>query len=226
MLSDFLKTETNDMNYFLICMLIAIILGFFQAFIYTIKNRYTKSFIVTLTLLPMAVSMIVMLVNNNLGVAVAVAGAFTLVRFRSVPGTGKEITAIFISMVTGVALASWQTYNIEYAVFFSLIGAAVMLALNVTNIFNGNKKNEKILKIVNPEMLNYTEVFNDIFDKYTTNIEKLAVKSVNMGSMFKLTYRVVLKDTKEEKAFIDELRCRNGNLEISIYDESFSDNTL
>ena len=142
MLSDFLKTETNDMNYFLICMLIAIILGFFQAFIYTIRNRYTKSFIVTLTLLPMAVSMIVMLVNNNLGVAVAVAGAFTLVRFRSVPGTGKEITAIFISMVTGVALASWQTYNIEYAVFFSLIGAAVMLALNVTNIFNGNKKNE------------------------------------------------------------------------------------
>ena len=91
-----------------------------------------------------------------------------------------------------------------------------MLALNVTNIFNGNKKNEKILKIVIPEMLNYTEVFNDIFDKYTTNIEKIAVKSVNMGSMFKLTYRVVLKDTKEEKAFIDELRCRNGNLEISI----------
>ena len=226
MLSDFLKQQTNDMTYFIICMLSAILLGLLQAFVYTIKNRYTKSFVATLVLLPVAVCMIVLLVNNNLGVAVAVAGAFTLVRFRSVPGSGKEITAIFISMVTGVTLASWQTYNIEYAVFFTFIGSGLLLVLNATNLFAKSDKKELLLKIVIPEMLNYTTVFDDIFNKYTNSCEKVAIKSINMGSMFKITYRVVLKDSKLEKEFIDELRLRNGNLEISLFDDSYGENTL
>lgn len=226
MLSDFLKEQTNDMTYFFICMLLAVLLGLVQAFVYTVKNRYTKSFIATLILLPVAVCMIVLLVNNNLGVAVAVAGAFTLVRFRSVPGTGKEITAIFISMVTGVTLASWQTYNIEYAVFFTIIGSGLLLLLNTTNLFTKSNKKELILKITIPEMLNYTSVFDDLFKKYTNSCEKLAVKSVNMGSMFKVTYRIVLKDMSLEKEFIDELRLRNGNLEISLFDDSYGENTL
>lgn len=226
MLSDYLKNSTNDMTYFFICMVFAIVLGFLQAFVYTVKNRYTKSFVTTLILLPVAVCMIVLLVNNNIGVAVAVAGAFTLVRFRSVPGTGKEITAIFISMVTGVTLASWQTYNIEYALFFSLIGSGLLLILNTTNLFTKTNKKEMILKVTVPEMLNYYTIFEDVFNKYTTSCEKLAVKSVNMGSMFKLTYRVVLKDIKLEKEFIDELRIRNGNLEISLFDDSYNENML
>lgn len=226
MLSDFLKEQTNDMTYFFICMLLAVLLGLVQAFVYTVKNRYTKSFVTTLILLPVAVCMIVLLVNNNLGVAVAVAGAFTLVRFRSVPGTGKEITAIFISMVTGVTLASWQTYNIEYAVFFTIIGSGLLLLLNTTNLFAKSNKKELILKITIPEMLNYTSVFDDLFKKYTNSCEKLAVKSVNMGSMFKVTYRIVLKDMSLEKEFIDELRLRNGNLEISLFDDSYGENTL
>lgn len=226
MLSDFLKEQTNDMTYFFICMLLAVLLGLVQAFVYTIKNRYTKSFVTTLILLPVAVCMIVLLVNNNLGVAVAVAGAFTLVRFRSVPGSGKEITAIFISMVTGVTLASWQTYNIEYAVFFTIIGSGLLLLLNTTNLFTKSNKKELILKITIPEMLNYTSVFDDLFKKYTNSCEKLAVKSVNMGSMFKVTYRIVLKDMSLEKEFIDELRLRNGNLEISLFDDSYGENTL
>lgn len=226
MLSDYLKNSTNDMTYFFICMVFAIVLGFLQAFVYTVKNRYTKSFITTLILLPVAVCMIVLLVNNNIGVAVAVAGAFTLVRFRSVPGTGKEITAIFISMVTGVTLASWQTYNLEYALFFSLIGSGLLLILNTTNLFTKINKKEMILKVTVPEMLNYYTVFEDVFNKYTVSCEKLAVKSVNMGSMFKLTYRVVLKDIKLEKEFIDELRIRNGNLEISLFDDSYNENML
>ena len=154
MLSDFLKEQTNDMTYFFICMILAVGFGMLQAFVYTIKNRYTKSFVATLVLLPVAVCMIVLLVNNNLGVAVAVAGAFTLVRFRSVPGSGKEITAIFISMVTGVTLASWQTYNIEYAAFFTIIGSGLLLLLNTTNLFAKSNKKELILKITIPEMLN------------------------------------------------------------------------
>ena len=226
MLSDYLKNSTNDMTYFFICMVFAIALGFLQAFVYTVKNRYTKSFVTTLILLPVAVCMIVLLVNNNIGVAVAVAGAFTLVRFRSVPGTGKEITAIFISMVTGVTLASWQTYNLEYALFFSLIGSGLLLILNTTNLFTKTNKKEMILKVTVPEMLNYYTVFEDVFNKYTVSCEKLAVKSVNMGSMFKITYRVVLKDIKLEKEFIDEIRIRNGNLEVSLFDDSYNENTL
>ena len=226
MLSDYLKNSTNDMTYLFICMVFAIALGFLQAFVYTVKNRYTKSFVTTLILLPVAVCMIVLLVNNNIGVAVAVAGAFTLVRFRSVPGTGKEITAIFISMVTGVTLASWQTYNLEYALFFSLIGSGLLLILNTTNLFTKTNKKEMILKVTVPEMLNYYTVFEDVFNKYTVSCEKLAVKSVNMGSMFKITYRVVLKDIKLEKEFIDEIRIRNGNLEVSLFDDSYNENML
>ncbi len=226
MISDFLKEQTNDMMYFVICMCFAILLGFVQAFAYTIKNRYSKSFVTTLVLLPVAVCMIVLLVNNNLGVAVAVAGAFTLVRFRSVPGTGKEITAIFIAMVTGVTLASWQTYNIEYALLFTVLGSGLLILLNTTKLFSKTKKKEMILKITIPEMLNYTSVFNEVFEKYTLSVEKLAVKSVNMGSMFKLTYSLVLKDASLEKEFIDELRLRNGNLEVSLFDAAFSEQTL
>ncbi len=226
MLSDFLKSKTDDMAYFLICMLLAVILGLVQAYIYTIKNKYSKSFVTTLVLLPVAVCMIVLLVNNNLGVAVAVAGAFTLVRFRSVPGTGKEITAIFISMVTGVTLASWQTYNIEYALLFTVIGSGLLLLLNTTNLLSKANKKELILKVTIPEMLNYATIFEDLFEKYTSSYEKRAVKSVNMGSMFKVTYSVVLKDPKQEKEFIDEIRTRNGNLEVSLYEDSYMENTL
>lgn len=226
MLSEILREQTTDMTYFFICMVLAVVLGMVQAFVYTIKNRYSKSFVTTLVLLPVAVCMIVLLVNNNLGVAVAVAGAFTLVRFRSVPGTGKEITAIFIAMVTGVTLASWETYNIEYACIFTLLGSGLLLLLNTTNLFNKGNKLELILKITIPEMLNYCEVFKEVFEKYTISYEKLQVKSVNMGSMFKLTYRIVLKDNSLEKEFIDELRIRNGNLEISLGEDTFNENSL
>ena len=226
MLSDYLKIQTNEMSYFFICMLSAIVLGFVQAFIYTIKNRYTISFVATLVLLPVAVCMIVLLVNNNLGVAVAVAGAFTLVRFRSVPGTAKEITAIFIAMITGVTLASWQTYNLEYAIIFTIIGSGILLLINTTKLFSKSIKKEMVLKITIPEMLNYTTVFEEIFKEYTMSCEKIAVKSVNMGSMFKITYRIILKNQNLEKEFIDKIRCCNGNLEISLFDDSYNENSL
>ena len=226
MLSDFLKTITNDMQYFIISMACAVVLGIVQALVYTIKNKYTKSFITTLILLPVAVCMIVLLVNNNLGVAVAVAGAFTLVRFRSIPGTGKEITAIFIAMVTGVTLASWQTYNIEYALLFTALGSGLLVVLNTTNLFTKGNKKELVLKVTVPEMLNYTAVFEDVFKKYTSKCTKTAVKTMDMGSMFKITYLVTLKDMKLEKDFIDEIRTRNSNLEVSLYDASYDETAL
>ncbi len=215
---------TNETTLFFICMGFALLLGLFQAFLYTIKNRYTKSFVATLTLLPVSVSLVILLINGSLGLGIAVAGAFSLVRFRSIPGTGKEIVAIFIAMVTGLAVGAKY---FEYAVIFNVIGSVVLLILNLTKIFEPNKhKQEKILKITIPEDLNYTNVFEDLFKKYTNNYERTSVKSINMGSMFRITYRLTIKDVNLEKEFIDELRCRNGNLEISMYDDSYEEVTL
>ncbi len=221
MIKDLIKGETG---LFIICMISALILGVIQAFLYTIKNKYTKSFVITILLLPVSVSLVILLINGNIGLGVAVAGAFSLVRFRSIPGSGKEIVAIFIAMVTGLTVG---TGYIEYAAIFCIVASLILLLLNATNIFNPNcRGNRKVLKITIPEDLNYTEVFEDLFDKYTTSCEKKSVKTTNMGSMFRLKYDIILKDNKVEKEFIDELRCRNGNLEVSIYDNELDGEVL
>ncbi len=205
---------------FLTCLGFGFALGIIQAILYTIKNRYSKSFIITLILLPSSVSLIIMLllmINVDLGIALAVGGVFGLVRFRSLPGTGKEIISVLIAMVTGFAIGCGFY---EYATVFSIISSIIILILNVTNIFEYNtKKVNKILRIMIPEDLNYTLVFEDVFNEYTLSHKQKSVKTTNMGSMFKITYTIVLKDANLEKKFIDELRCRNGNLEIMISDD-------
>lgn len=214
----------NEIGFFFISMISALILGVIQAILYTIKNKYTKSFITTLILTPVAVSLVISLINGNLGLGVAVAGAFSLIRFRSAPGTGKEITAIFISMVTGLAVGAGY---IEYASIFLIVTSSIMLILNITNLFNPNRLgNNKILKIAIPEDLNYTTIFNDLFEKYTNYVKKIRVKTTSMGSVFLITYEVVLKENSLEKNFIDELRCRNGNLEIAIFDNETEGDVL
>ena len=220
-----LKDKIQDEGtLFLICMGIALALGIIQAVLYTIKNKYTKSFVVTLLLLPAAVSLVILLINGNIGLGVAVAGAFSLIRFRSIPGTGKEIVAIFIAMVTGLTIGAKY---FEYATLFSVGASSILLLLKITNLFEPNKKGvSKLLKITIPEDLNYTTVFEDIFEKYATNVERISVKSTNMGSMFKITYQLKLKNKEQEKEFIDELRCRNGNLEIVISDNVYNDMVL
>lgn len=214
----------NEVGFFFVSMISALILGIIQAILYTIKNKYTKSFITTLILTPVAVSLVISLINGNLGLGVAVAGAFSLIRFRSAPGTGKEITAIFISMVTGLAVGAGY---IEYASIFLIVTSSIMLILNITNLFNPNRLgNNKILKIAIPEDLNYTTIFNDLFEKYTNYVKKIRVKTTSMGSVFLITYEVILKDNNLEKNFIDELRCRNGNLEIAIFDNETEGDVL
>lgn len=199
---------------FLFCVGVSLLIGAFLAVIYTYKSRYTKSFVITLAMLPAVVCVVIMMVNGNVGAGVAVAGAFSLVRFRSVPGTAKEIGAIFLSM--GAGLISGMGY-LAYAVLFSLILGAIMLLYHKIN-FGGTKPvlKEKTLRIEIPENLNYTNAFDDSLDKYTQNYELVSVKTTNMGSLFKLTYNITLKDVAQEKEFIDELRCRNGNLEITM----------
>ena len=207
---------------FLICIVVSLVIGAFITWVYTYKSRYTTSFAVTLAMLPAIVCIVIMMVNGNVGAGVAVAGAFSLVRFRSVPGTAKEIGTIFLAMAAG--LIAGMGY-LGFAVLFSLIMGAVMFVLNVTG--SGVKKaevREKTLRITIPEDLNYGAAFDDLFEKYLSSCEVVAVKTSNMGSLYKLTYHV--KDNAEEKTFLDELRCRNGNLEISMMRQEANVNEL
>lgn len=199
---------------FLLCIGFSLILGLIMALAYMYKTRYTKSFVVTLALLPAVVCVVIMMVNGNVGAGVAVAGAFSLVRFRSVPGTAKEIGMLFLAM--GAGLIAGMGY-LAFALLFTVVLCAVFMLYNTIDF--GAKKNSEIYKSVNiviPEDLDYTGVFDDVLKKYSSNFELTRVKSTNMGSMFKLTYDIILKDPKKEKEFIDSIRCRNGNLEITV----------
>ena len=199
---------------FILCVGATLIIGIFLSFIYTVKNKYTKSFLITLTVLPAVVCVVIMMVNGNVGAGVAVAGAFGLVRFRSAPGTAKEIATIFLAM--GAGMIAGMGY-LAYAFLFSVIMGIILLICNISGFGeNRNELNEKILKITIPEDLDYSDLFDDLMEEYTEKYEIASVKTTNMGSMFKLTYNITLKDINKEKKFIDELRCRNGNLEISI----------
>jgi hypothetical protein len=199
---------------FVLCILVSLLIGAFFSFIYSRNERSTQSFMVTLAILPAIVCVIIMMVNGNVGAGIAVAGAFSLVRFRSVPGTAKEITMLFLAM--GAGLVTGMGY-LGYAILFSLLLSGALLLFTKMGI--GSKKKEimdKTLRITIPEDLNYNNLFDDLFEEYTVSHQVASVKSTNMGSMFRLTYNIVLRDEKKEKEFIDELRCRNGNLEISI----------
>ncbi|WP_416387496.1 DUF4956 domain-containing protein [Chakrabartyella piscis] len=200
----------TDIKGFLLCMMVSLVLGILIAALYTYKTKYTKSFVLTLAVLPAVVCVVIMMVNGNIGTGVAVAGTFSLVRFRSVPGTAKEIGAIFLAMGTG--LATGMGY-LGYAVLFVVVLSLANFLLHMTS-FGERKATERSLTITIPEDLDYTGVFDDLFAKYTNSCELAKVKTTNMGSLFKVTYDIELKQEHIEKELIDELRCRNGNLEI------------
>lgn len=178
------------------------------------RIRYTKSFVATLALLPAVVCVVIMMVNGNVGTGVAVAGAFSLVRFRSVPGSAKEIGAIFLAMGTGLVVGmGYFGYAFLCALLLGLVSA-----LYSRLDFGTKKRNAmyKTLHITIPEDLDYTDVFAPILKKYASEWELIMVKTTNMGSLFRLTYDLKLKSPDKEKEMIDKLRCRNGNLEITI----------
>ena len=199
---------------FLLCLGCSLVLGLVMAFAYMYRTRYTKSFVITLALLPAVVCVVIMLVNGNVGTGVAVAGAFSLVRFRSVPGTAKEICTLFLAM--GAGLIAGMGY-LGFAVLFTIVMCAVFVVYNCLDF--GTKKNAATFKtftITFPEDLDYSGVFDDFFTEFTRSHDLVRVKTTNMGSMFKLTYNVELTDVTREKEMIDKLRCRNGNLEIAV----------
>jgi hypothetical protein len=199
---------------FVLCILVSLLIGAFYAYIYSRSERSSQSFVVTLAILPAIVCVVIMMVNGNVGAGIAVAGAFSLVRFRSVPGTAKQIAMLFLAM--GAGLVTGMGY-LGYAILFSLLLSGAMVLFTKMGIGTKRQANpDKTLRITIPEDLNYSSLFDDLFEEYTTSHQVDSVKTTNMGSMFRLTYHIVLRDEQKEKEFIDELRCRNGNLEISI----------
>lgn len=197
---------------FLLCSTGTLMLGLLTAFIHMYKNRYTKSFVVTLALLPMIVQMVIMMVNGNVGTGVAVAGAFSLIRFRSVPGTAREIGSIFLAMALG--LAAGMGYLAIALVFLALYGLACMLYTRLG--LGGRDEGDQLLKIVIPETLDYSTVFDDLFEKYTERHELQRTRTTDLGSLYQLVYKVRMKNGVKEKDFLDDIRCRNGNLDLQL----------
>lgn len=207
-------TGTVTITQAIICTIASIILGLIIAFVHTKTSPSTqnKNFVIALAILPLLIQVVIMLVNGNLGTSVAILGAFSLVRFRSIPGNSKEITSIFLAMTIGLAVG---TGYIIFAGIITIITCGLFVILPKLKIFS-NTDDEKLLKILIPENLNYTTVFDDIFAKYTNKISLEKVKTTNMGSLYELTYRVSLKDDKNTKTLIDKLRVKNGNLKIAL----------
>lgn len=195
---------------YLLCIGAALLCGLLAAASASIKAHPTKSFLISLVLLPMIVSTVITMVNGNIGTGVAVMGAFSLVRFRSVPGKAKDIVAIFLAMTSGLACAGGY---VVIALLFTVIVCAVMLALSFIPLGDERSMN---LEITVPESLHFADAFADIFTEYTKKHRLVRTKTSNMGSLYKLYYKVELKDRTLMQEFIDKLRCRNGNLEISL----------
>ena len=207
-------TSVIALSDFMICIGSAFVIGLILAGCYMYRTRYTKGFVATLALLPAMVCVVIMMVNGNVGSGVAVAGAFSLVRFRSVPGSAKEIGAIFLAMGTGLVVGMGY---LGYAFLCAIVFGAVSVIYGRID-FGSRKKTAlyKTLHITIPEDLDYTDVFDPILKEYASECELTQVKTTNMGSLFRLTYDLTLKTPEKEKELIDKLRCRNGNLEITI----------
>ena len=207
-------TSVISIGDFLLCIGVSLVLGIILAFGYSYRSRYTKSFVTTLAILPAVVCVVIMMVNGNVGAGVAVAGAFSLVRFRSVPGTAKEIGTLFLAMSTGLILGMGY---IAFGIIFTVIMSLIFAIYNRIDFGTGRASAlYHTISITIPEDLSYNGVFDPVFEEYTSSYELTKVKSVNMGSMFRLTYDLTMKKPLCEKEMIDKIRERNGNLEITL----------
>lgn len=191
---------------------VSLLLGLVIAKVYQFKTVYSKSFVMSLALLPTLIAIVIFLVNGSLGAGVAVMGAFSLIRFRSAPGGAKELVSIFLVMTIGIAIGMGY---LVFATVFTFIMSLAMLLLEVVN-FGQMKHSMRQLTVVIPESLDYESIFDDIFNKAANHVELANVKTSDMGSLFKIKYIIQLNGRMTEKELIDALRTRNGNLEIAI----------
>ena len=209
-----INADEITMTGFIISIIAALILGAVTSKIYSYKTEHTGSFALTLAILPAIVSVVILMASGSLGAGIAVAGTFSLVRFRSVPGTAKEIGAIFLSMAIGLACGMGY---VGIATVFALVMCLVIFLYESSGLFSSKKSElQKVLNITIPEDLEYAGIFDDIFAKYTDSSSLKAVKTTNLGSLNRLTYSVAMHAEGLEKSMIDELRTRNGNLEITL----------
>ena len=204
-------TESITLQSFLICIVSSLALGVLTALVFTAHGHHTGSLTLSLAMLPPVVALIIMLVNGNIGAGLAVAGTFALVRFRSVPGSAKEITGLFFSVALG--LACGMGYVAIAGLFFVIISLFLLLLERFR--FGQNSPAERQLKITIPENLDYDGLFDDLLNEYTLEHELIRVRTTNMGTLYELTYNIRLRGKDISKDFIDALRCRNGNLTVS-----------
>ncbi len=213
------EVATISMENCLISLGVAIILGIIVSLVHKLTTKTTPNFLLTVAVLPVLVEAVIMLINGNLGTSLAVAGAFSLIRFRSMPGNSKEIITVFWSMAIGLACGMGY---VLYAAMMTIIVAILIIIAN--KIFSKlEDKSRRKLKVVIPENLDYSEVFDDIFSKYTDKVELQKVKTTNMGSTFELTYMVTIKSNINEKSFLDDIRVRNANMLVMLEREEFSE---
>lgn len=211
---DFLMTclrMTNAENV-LIGLVCALVMGLIVSFVYMFKNTYSKSFVMTLVMLPAITQMIILLVNGNVGTGLAIMGAFSLVRFRSVPGSAREIGALFLAMSLGLFVGSGY---VALGFAFLIVMGLAMLLMSVTS-FGIPRQEVRELRVSVPESLDYEGLLDDLLDKYAKPWHLERVRTTNMGSLFELTYHITLRKDVKTKEMFDELRCRNGNLPITL----------
>ncbi len=213
MFNTILTSTLTPINFF-VCLGVALVLGLIVSFTHRKTARSSASFTTTLAVLPMLVTMAIMLVNGNVGAGVATVGVFSLVRFRSIAGNSRSILSVFFAMAIGLACG---TGYITFAALFTVVIALVLFALKGLKF--GENDQEQKLKIVVPEDLDYTNMFDDILKGYTTKYELAKAKTTNMGSLFELTYQIRLKKNVSEKDFIDKIRIKNGNLKVVLSHE-------
>ena len=210
MLNSIIGSEMSVVS-FLVCIFTAMVLGLLSSLVFSDRDRHSAAFRQSVALLPPVVALVIMLVNGNIGAGLAVAGTFALVRFRSAPGSAKEITGLFFAVAIGLACGMGY---VGYAALFFLITAAYALALSRFR-FGEQAGIQRMLKVTVPENADYEALFDDLFEQYTRRHELVRVRTSNMGTLFELSYAVELKDLRHTKEFIDAIRCRNGNLNIS-----------
>ena len=202
---------------FLLCIASALVSGLILSGLYMYRNRHSGSYAVTVVCLPAIVSAIIMAVSGNIGAGIAVAGAFSLVRFRSAPGSAKEIAVLFLAMASGLLCGMGY---IAYALLFAVSVGLIFFTLTAIDFGGKREKNEeRIVKIVIPEDVDYVTEIEPVLDDYTVSHELISVRSANMGSMYKLKYKVTMKDLAQQKELIDKVRVRNGNLEVAVIRE-------
>ena len=204
---------------FLICVMAALVLGLLTALVFSFRSEHSGNLPFALVLVPPIVTLVIMMVNGNIGAGLGVAGAFSLIRFRSAPGTARELSGLFTG--TAIGLACGMGY-VGIAALFFLIVAVTVLTLTLLR-FGETSRSFRHLKVTIPENLDYDGLFDDLFEKYTTSHELVRVKTTNRGTLYELTYDINLRGGDVSKEFMDELRCRNGNLNIICGRESDKD---